>query len=270
MPSKSDFITWAIERYQSSGGSGVASFSASSVTASKVQIRNDEGDLLEEYDKDFAEYKMGSIAGDSAPNETPRVKPEQVANRSFDRTGDNKQEATPKGAKPNLPLALAGLVALIGVIAFAATKIGVNTTTSAPLDHNPLKHLQQSGFQITGNDGYKWFFDKEGVTCNTEETPSITTDPNQNGWYTKTGSYVSVYCQGFGFNEDQTGKRFHYSTKNILCQRTGHEYWESSDGNAPVSGTDGEYPTKTPVTTYRDPVTSNHVICQAGRHYNMF
>jgi len=132
MPSKSDFITWAIERYISSGGSGLASFSASSVTESKVQIRNDEGDLLEEYDKDFAEYKMGAIAGDSAPNETPRVKPEQVANRSFNRTGENKQEATPKGAKPNLPLALAGLVALIGVIAFAASKIGVNTTTSAP------------------------------------------------------------------------------------------------------------------------------------------
>jgi len=159
----------------------------------------------------------------------------------------------------------AGAAVAAVVVIFGCSTLGGNKS-----DPNPLKHLQQSGFQVMGTDGYKWSFGKEGVTCITEETPPVTTEPNSNGWYTKTGSYVSVYCRGFGFNEDQTGKKFHYSTTNVLCQRTGHEYWESSDGNAPVSGTDGEYPTKTPVTTYRDPVTSNHVICQAGRHFNMF
>jgi len=176
MPSKSEFIAWAIERYQSSGGSGVASVSASSVTASKVQIRNDEGDLLEEYDKDFAEYKMGSTTNESAPRETPKATQGQNGDNESTKKDDYKNEPTPMGARSNLPLALVGLAALVGIIAIAASNTGMNTTsTKTPgspgaMSHEELSSESQSGLnpktsQITNepsntpSDPYEEVFD---------------------------------------------------------------------------------------------------------------
>jgi len=159
MPSKSEFITWAIERYQSSGGSGVASVSASSVTASKVQIRNDEGDLLKEYDKDFAEYKMGSTTNESASRETPKATQGQNGNNELTKKDDYKNEPTPMGARPNLPLALVGLVALVGIIAIAASNTGVSTTsTTAPdspgaMSQEELSSESQSGLNPETSQG---------------------------------------------------------------------------------------------------------------------
>jgi len=185
-------------------------------------------------------------------------------------TNDSQSRQIPKGMtipSVSLPVALGLLLAGVGVI--AAYQSGSNNNASQPNSGTAL----QSGFQITGDDGYKWLFDKEGVTCTTEETPAKTTDPDEeDGWYSKTGAHVSVMCRGYGYNEDQTGKKEHYSTADVLCQRTGFDYWASwspAEGIGPPS-LDGHPKTKTPVSNYVEPETSNHVICQAGRHYNMF
>jgi len=58
MSSSNHLINWCIQRYKVDGGEGIPDAEASGVTATKVQIRNSDGDLLQEYEKDFVKFKL--------------------------------------------------------------------------------------------------------------------------------------------------------------------------------------------------------------------
>lgn len=57
MKSRTQLVSWSINYYKEQGGQGEPSEESSGITASKVQIRNEEGDLLQEIDREFAEFK---------------------------------------------------------------------------------------------------------------------------------------------------------------------------------------------------------------------
>jgi len=63
MASREDLISWSINYYKEQGGEGVPSSEASGLTVSMVQIRNIDGELLQEIDREFAEFKSGKAIG---------------------------------------------------------------------------------------------------------------------------------------------------------------------------------------------------------------
>jgi hypothetical protein len=81
-PDISDLIESAISLYIESGKPGVPSLDASGVTKSKVQIRNDEGEILEEIERDAIQKGLSSTITSNARTKDVRLEADQSVDYS--------------------------------------------------------------------------------------------------------------------------------------------------------------------------------------------
>ena len=63
MHSTKQLIDWCIQRYRNDGGEGIPDEETSGVTPTKIMIRDSNRKLLQEYDKDFVEFKLMNKMG---------------------------------------------------------------------------------------------------------------------------------------------------------------------------------------------------------------
>lgn len=160
-----------------------------------------------------------------------------------------------------------------------------NTAVSPP-NAAEVETQEPTEFTVMSKQGYKYFFKKEGITCRKNYIPPFSYFNRTNGELgeiSRVGyeidAHTSTYCGGYGFSEDQVGKRVHYVVKTkdkygedaseYRCHTTGHNHInhmqqvlkKDSNDNASEWGPVVKEP------EYIEPYVSTKVICIAAEYF---
>lgn len=137
MTTKAQLVAWAIERYKQVDGAGSPSLPACSVTTAHVQIRDEDGILLAEYERDFVEYKLATPSECESNEIMKQESAESSSNPSLatpkhreNPTSESKEvhdKATPTGVL----LALFAIFAMFGGL-FLVGRFSIPQNSSGP------------------------------------------------------------------------------------------------------------------------------------------
>lgn len=189
---------WCIQQYNNEIGIGIPDIEASSVTSKKVQLRDRDGELLQEYEKDYVVVKLASNQIDARESESSS-------------SGNGKI------------LILAFIVALIGFGILYETNELFRVYTNSIL----------SGIFKTAPESKKETSNKEPIIQSTPQ-PSTYSQPKQQ----KIVDVRTGWCPGIAkevFERDYLSKGWVVINSSSITRQNPHENYEPYDAQCTIT-----------------------------------